>query len=156
MYTNFPPQQALTACLLSIQLSPQRGAPMQPLSRAALETHKGLCGDRFFGSKRPVTLIDEYSLQKLCFDYQLPLHAADLRRNLLIRGINARDLLGKTFWIGDIPFQGLAPCPPCAHLHAGLSLVYNQTINLDTWQGGIVLRPLSRGTLCVGDQLRLT
>lgn len=128
---------------------------MQILRRAAVETHKGLCGDRFYGSQRPITLLDEYSLQKLCFDYQLPLQALDLRRNLLIRGSDARHLLGQTFWIGDVLFVGQAPCPPCARLHAGLSLYYQQPIKLNTWQGGIVLRPLSRGTLCVRDLLRL-
>jgi hypothetical protein len=155
VYTNFPSGPADMACLLSIQLSAQRGTPMQSLPRAAVETGKGLYGDRFFAGKRPITLLDEYSLHKLCFDTQLPLQCTDLRRNLLIRGMNARDLLGKTFWIGDIPFQGLAPCPPCRHLHNRLQQQYALGISLANWQGGIVITPLARGTLKVGDGLRL-
>lgn len=153
MYTNFSDQ--LPACLLAIQISQQRGGPMQPMARAALETGKGLCGDRFFASRRPVTLLGEYDLQQLAFQSGLALQFQDVRRNLLVRGLDPQTLLGKTFYIGSLPFEAIAPCPPCAHLRTLLQATYGRAPDLRNWAGGIVIRPLARGLIQAGDNLCL-
>ena len=64
---------------------------------------KGLEGNRYFDEGRPVTeltLIEVEALEQLAAEHGIELDAAASRRNVLTRGIDLNDLVGKTFHVG--------------------------------------------------------
>lgn len=133
----------------AIVIAPGKEAPTQEVAEAKATPGHGLEGDRYangdgtFDSGRPgsaLTLIDAEVLDEL--------GAIDHRRNLVVRGMDVRALIGHSFTVGQVRCFGQRPAEPCAHL--------------DRLNGGSILRPLvhraglradvlTEGTIRVGD-----
>lgn len=137
----------LTGVVEMLAVAPRVEAPMRLVDRARALAGRGLEGDRYAdgagtfsprGAHRPgyeLTLIaaevvEELTAQNAALDF------ASTRRNVLTRGIDVNALVGRDFYIGDVPCRGLRLAEPCAHL--------------ERLQGPGLLRPLiHRGGLRV-------
>ena len=118
----------MNAQLLEILSADTQGGALVRREQALLEAGRGLVGDRYhFGtgtfskqlSGKPdaqLTLIEDEEIQRFNLNTGLALRAADLRRNLVTRGIRLNDLVGKEFSVGGAVLKGLRLCEPCAHL----------------------------------------
>ena len=145
-----PPAQAgppLTGVVELLAIAPVVEAPMQLVEQARAIAGRGLEGDRYadgsgtfspHGAHRPgyeLTLIaaevvEELSARDAHLDF------ASTRRNILTRGIDVNNLVGRNFSIGDVQCRGQRLAEPCAHL--------------ERLQGPGLLRPLiHRGGLRV-------
>jgi MOSC domain-containing protein YiiM len=78
----------------------------------------GLVGDRFFehktGYKGQITFFADEVFESLC--QTLGVAGKDpsvLRRNVLTRGVDLNALIGKTFSIQGVLFEGTEECRPC-------------------------------------------
>ena len=91
---------------------------IQPVESVECVAGKGLKGDRFFGFK------DDYKGQVTFFDADLldavraHVHAPEApawatRRNVLVSGIDLNSLVGRSFSIGEVTFEGSEECSPC-------------------------------------------
>jgi MOSC domain-containing protein YiiM len=128
---------------------------VQPES-AVLMTQSGLVGDRASekpGRSRQVTLVQaEHLMTIAAFLRQPAVEPSQLRRNLLISGINVLSLRRARFSIGGAILEGTGHAHPCSRLeetlgHGG----YNAVRGL----GGITARILEGSTIELGDEVRL-
>ena len=101
-----------------------------PVSVTSIEAiaHRGLVGDRYYansgtfsgaeplGPGREITLIEEESVNVLSEQLHQTVNPAQLRRNVMTRGIRLNDLIGREFIIGNIRLLGVRLCHPCTHL----------------------------------------
>lgn len=74
----------------------------------------------------------------------------DLRRNLVISGINLIAFKDQTFRIGSAVFQGTGLCAPCSRMTENLG---PGGYNAMRGHGGITVRVLESGTVRLGDEV---
>jgi MOSC domain-containing protein YiiM len=78
------------------------------------------------------------------------LDAVELRRNLVVAGINLASLQTRRFRIGSVVFDGTGPCHPCSRMESALGTGGFQALR---GHGGITARVVSGGSLSVGDAI---
>jgi MOSC domain-containing protein YiiM len=106
---------------------------------------RGLCGDRFCDYKRQITFIASEVYAELC--RQLDIHdkpTGVLRRNAITRGIDLKLLIGRTFQIQGIQFQGTAECSPCYWMNTAFGQGAEELLH---GRGGLRARILTSGAL---------
>ncbi|MBY6185800.1 MOSC domain-containing protein [Marinobacter hydrocarbonoclasticus] len=150
--TNTLPQRGH---LQWIGLRPARHAPMVAVERAEVTLETGLIGDHFSGrpgGRRQVTLIQAEHLDVLAQLLGHPVEPAQLRRNLVVAGINLLALRNQRFRVGNVELEGTLPCAPCSRMEAALG---PGGFNAMRGHGGLCARVLQGGTLTVGDPVSL-
>jgi MOSC domain-containing protein YiiM len=81
-----------------------------------------------------------------------PITPAELRRNIVISGINLFSLKGRRFRIGQAILETTGWCQPCAKLEERLGLGTFQAVR---GHGGITARVLHSGIIRLDDSLRV-
>lgn len=153
----------LAGRLDAIFLRPARGVPaLQPLECRALEGF-GLEGDRAAsgrgGGKRQVTLLQaEHLAVVAALLRRASLDPADLRRNLVVSGLNllaARSLFADQpvrLLIGDeTVLEVTGPCEPCSKMQDKLGA---GAYNVLRGHGGVTARVLQGGRIAIGDSVQ--
>jgi MOSC domain-containing protein YiiM len=139
-----------------IGLCPEPHGELQSVTEAILLVDHGLDGDhhakRKAGSKRQVTLIQHEHLAAIagCLHRQ-PIDPGQLRRNLVVSGLNLLALKDKQFTIGDCVLEHTGPCDPCSQMEQNLG---PGGLNAMRGHGGITAKVLTGGTIRVGDDVR--
>jgi MOSC domain-containing protein YiiM len=134
-----------------IGLRPARRQGMQAVMRAAVSLPEGLEGDRYAGrsGRRAVTLIQAEHLDVVAslagWDAIDP---AQLRRNVVVRGINLVALKDRRFRIGSAVLEATGPCDPCSRMEEVLG---EGGYNAMRGHGGITARVIEAGAFEVGD-----
>lgn len=80
----------------------------------------GLEGDRNFKPHdRPgyeITLVTQEAVDALADQHGIVLAPGGARRNLVTRGVDLNDLVGRRFRVGEVELEGVRPCHPCEGL----------------------------------------
>ncbi|WP_332685552.1 MOSC domain-containing protein [Bosea sp. (in: a-proteobacteria)] len=135
-----------------IGLRPARRAAMAIVELATLDPAKGLIGDRYrsrTGGARHVTLIESEHLAAIAS--HLGLAAVDpdqLRRNIVVTGINLLALKNRRFRIGGATLEWSGDCHPCSRMEETLG---TGGYNAVRGHGGITARVLAGGEVKLGD-----
>jgi MOSC domain-containing protein YiiM len=145
----------------SIHIAHAAQEPAKAVGEAVAIPGAGLQGDRYalkcgtFYKPEPdyeLTLIEAESIEALRRDYQVELEAGDVRRNLVTRNVPLNHLVGKEFAIGDVRLRGIRLCEPCDHLQ---KVTGKSVIKGLLHRGGLRAQILTRGTIRVGDAVRV-
>jgi MOSC domain-containing protein YiiM len=140
------------------------GQPMRALTEALAIADHGLVGDRYhddrgFYSERPMpdggrqlTLVEAEVLESLAAEHGIELTPVESRRNVVTRGVQLHDLIGKRFQIGPLLCEGTRVCEPCVRLEELTGKPVNEPL---VHRGGLRVRILEGGTLRIGDSVRL-
>lgn len=137
-----------------IGLRPARGAAMQVVEAAVAVAERGLVGDRVRRGDRQVTLIQAEHLPVIArFVSREVVAPEQLRRNLVIEGINLLALGKLSFAVGDeVILVGTGACAPCGKLE---ELIGRGGFQAARGHGGITARIERGGIVRVGDRVRV-
>ncbi|MEO7430749.1 MAG: MOSC domain-containing protein [Dokdonella sp.] len=120
---------AVSGTLDAVCIAATAGAPMSSRSGVEAIVGRGLLGDRYesgigtFSGRfevtagaRHVSIIDAMAIAECNARLVANLGACDLRRNLVIRGLDLDALHGAVIAIGDVRLRLTGGCPPCGYL----------------------------------------
>ena len=146
-----------------IQMLPQQGTvewiglrsrkkqPMQVVDHVIAIKDKGLEGDHYNGSSgnRSVSLIQAEHLPAIASMLHLPeIRPEQLRRNIVVRGINLLALKNRHFRLGDAELEMTGQCHPCSRMEETFGA---GGYNAVRGHGGINARVLVPGKIKLGD-----
>ncbi|UQS13846.1 MOSC domain-containing protein [Pseudomonas sp. HS6] len=140
-----------------IGVRPESRGPMLALDAVEARLEAGLTGDHArpgVRNARQVTLIQWEHLAVISAlmgrSVEQPVTPEDLRRNLVISGINLFSLKGRRFRIGQAIFETTGWCQPCARLQNNLGPGTFQAVR---GHGGITARVLQSGIIRLEDSV---
>jgi MOSC domain-containing protein YiiM len=131
---------------------------MTELAEVEALEERGLHGDRAArgarGGKRQVTLVQAEHLPALAALLQTPVVSPhQLRRNLVVSGINLVSLIRLRFRIGgQVVLLGTGPCEPCSRMD---ELLGAGAFHAMRGHGGITAQVVAGGTIRLGDAVRV-
>ena len=138
----------------AIFVASQPGELPGPVERVRAYAGRGLQGNRYFWEDgdappgRGITLIAAEAVAAVALQGDVSIEPAATRRNVLTRGIDVNNLVGKRFRIGDVECEGVELCEPCGHLE---SMTQPGVIKALVHRGGLNADILSDGEITVGD-----
>jgi MOSC domain-containing protein YiiM len=142
----------------AIFVAAERGELPAPVDRVRARAGRGLEGNRYYWAEgdappgRSVTLIAAEAVDAVAQDGDVSIEPAATRRNVLTRGIDVNELVGKRFRIGDVECEGVELCEPCAHLE---SMTQPGVITAFVHRGGLNADILTDGEISLGDAVVL-
>lgn len=148
---NPPASPAGAGRLEWIGVRPSSRVPMRAHESVQARSGHGLVGDRYARKgRREVTLVQAEHLLLVSRQLGRAVAPAELRRNLVVSGIDLDALATRRFRIGDVRLEGTGPCDPCVKLATALGDGGMQAM---LGHGGITARVLDSGALQVGDSV---
>ena len=119
--------------------------------------NKGIIGDRHFDEFNDpycqLSLIESENIDYYNLKYGLKISYVDFRRNVVTKGIQLNDLVGKKFLIGKVKVEGIDLCRPCRHLTEILD--QDNIIKEFLRKGGLRCQILSSSKINIGDEIKL-
>ena len=119
--------------------------------------NKGIVGDRHFNDfndpYNQLSLIESENIDEYNIKFGLDIPYINFRRNIITKGIQLNDLIGKKLQIGNVELEGVELCRPCRHLTEML----NQKNILKEFmrKGGLRCQILSSSKISIGDKINL-
>ena len=119
--------------------------------------NKGVINDRHFKEFNDpycqVSLIESENIDYYNLKYGLNIEYLDFRRNIVTKGIQLNDIIGKQFLVGDTKLEGVDLCRPCRHL----AKILNQDNIIKEFlrKGGLRCQILSSSTINLGDEIKI-
>ena len=119
--------------------------------------NKGVVGDRHFDEYNDpynqLTLIESENIDYYNTKYGLDIPYKDFRRNVVTKGIQLNDLIGKKIKIGKVEVEGIDLCRPCRYL----TEVLNQSNVLKEFlrRGGLRCQILNSSTINIDDEIKV-
>lgn len=148
------PQATVGGTVVAIARRARTRAPMESLQAAAVTVDSGVDGDiRGQLPGRQVTVLSQESWQAACADLGQELPWTTRRANILVRGLQLKETVGKTIRIGSLALEVTDETDPCSRMEeqaAGLRAALTPE-----WRGGVTCRVVSGGTVRVGDAVEL-
>jgi len=131
-----------------IGLRPGRRAPLLQVERCIVGA-RGLEGDHGASDKRAVTLLQEEHLAAIgSFLGRGQVAPEDLRRNILVAGINLLSLRDREVRLGKAVLHVTGPCAPCSRMEEALGQGGYAAVR---GHGGVTARVVSGGLVVLGD-----
>ena len=119
--------------------------------------NKGIKGDRHFkefnNPYNQLSLIESENIDYYNIKYGLNIPYVNFRRNVVTKGIQLNNLVGKKFLIGNVQLEGIDLCRPCRHL----TELLNQDNILKEFlrRGGLRCQILSSSKIYLGDTIKV-
>lgn len=135
----------------------QEPGTAETVAKDALECveGRGIRGDRYFDHKPDykgqITLFDGAVYDALKTQFRKTLSPGDMRRNIVVDGMNVTDFIGKKFTIGSVEFEGSEHCKPCYWMDRAVADGAHEWMK--DMKGGLRARILNSGTIQVGDRI---
>ena len=130
---------------------------IREVSSIEVLANQGIIGDRHFKEfndpYNQLSLIESENIDYYNAKYGLNIPYIDFRRNIITKGINLNDLVGKKFQIGKVDLEGIDLCRPCRHLCEVLS--QDNIIKEFLRRGGLRCQILSSSSIEVGSKINI-
>jgi MOSC domain-containing protein YiiM len=142
----------------AIFVTPEHGELPAPVESVRARAGRGLEGNRYYWEDgdappgRAVTLIAAEAVEAVATEGLMSMEAAAMRRNVLTRGIDVNELVGKRFRIGGVECEGVELCEPCSSLE---SMTQPGVIKAFVHRAGLNADVLNDGEISVGDSVTL-
>ena len=143
-----------------ICITPQSGKEIIEVSSVDVVTNKGIVNDRYFKDNNnkdiQITLIESENIDSFNEKSKTNIPYIDFRRNIITKGIELNELVGKEILIGEVRIKGHRLCDPCKYLQDKLqqkNLVKSMTYLY--MRGGLRCEILSSGIISVNDKIKI-
>jgi len=119
--------------------------------------NKGVIGDRHFDDFNDpycqLSLIESENIDYYNLKYGLNIPYINFRRNIITKGIELNELVGKKIKIGDVNIEGIDLCRPCRHLTEmlGQESILKEFLR----RGGLRCQILSSSQIKIGDEIKI-
>jgi MOSC domain-containing protein YiiM len=149
-----PPERAAPGTagrVEAIAIAPAAEAPVELVTEVTAHAGRGLLGDRYHDGggtfSNPYSVGHQLTLVQAEVLEELGISPQAARRNLVTRGIELNDLVGRPFRVGDVACVARRLCEPCAHLQR----LSPGTLRPLVHRGGLRADLLADGVIRVGD-----
>ena len=119
--------------------------------------NQGIVGDRHFKEfndpYNQLSLIESENIDYYNIKYSLNIPYINFRRNVVTKGIQLNDLVGKKILVGNVELEGIDLCRPCRHLTEVLG--QDNIIKEFLRSGGLRCQVLSSSSIKTGDQIKV-
>ena len=103
-----------------IGITIKNNQPINEVNSINVLANQGIVGDRHFNEfndpYNQISLIESENIDYYNIKYGLNISYIDFRRNIVTKGIQLNDLVGKKILVGDVELEGIDLCRPCKHL----------------------------------------
>tara|TARA_Y100000591_G_scaffold286264_1_gene269077 strand:- start:1075 stop:1521 length:447 start_codon:yes stop_codon:yes gene_type:complete len=132
----------------------------QPISEVAtieVLADKGIVGDRHFNDfndpYNQLTLIESENIDEYNIKFGLKIPYIDFRRNIITKGIQLNNLVGKKLKIGEVKLEAIDLCRPCRHLTEMIK--QKNVLKEFLRKGGLRCRILTSSNINLGDKIKI-
>ena len=129
---------------------------MQDVNTIEVIASKGIVNDRYFNENNDqalqITLIESENIDYYNQISETNIPYISFRRNIVTKGIQLNDLVGKEFLIGKVKIKGHRLCAPCRYLQEMLKQknLVKKLLN----RGGLRCEILTDGIISVNDPIK--
>jgi MOSC domain-containing protein YiiM len=148
----------MSGSVVAVFTSPTTGGPISPHDEIKAVAGRGLEGDRYFEANedadhepaREITLITAEGIELSAAERGVVLAPGEHRRNVVTRGVDLLDLVGRTIRVGEVEVEVLRDNPPCRYLQ---DLTGKRVVTGLQGNGGVRGRIVAGGVIRVGDPI---
>ena len=143
--------------VIKIGITEKNNQKIQEVKTIKVIANQGIVGDRHFKEFNDpfnqLSLIESENIDEYNIKFGLNIPYINFRRNIITKGIQLNDLIGKKLQIGNVELEGVELCRPCRHLTEML----NQKNILKEFmrKGGLRCQILSSSKISIGDKINL-
>tara|TARA_B110000438_G_scaffold231917_1_gene227427 strand:+ start:388 stop:825 length:438 start_codon:yes stop_codon:yes gene_type:complete len=142
--------------VIEIGICKNRGQDLHKMTKVEAVKSKGLINDRHFkegnDKKNQITLIEVENIDYFNSLSNTSIPYINFRRNIITKGIELNNLVGKEFYIGNVKLKAHDLCRPCKFLQDNLK--QKNIIRELLLKGGLRCEVLSNGNISIGDSIR--
>ena len=143
--------------VIRLGIAKNNNQKIQEVEKIELLSGKGVVGDRHFDEnndvRNQVTLIESENIDYYNNKFNTDYSYLDFRRNVVTKGIQLNDLVGKKLLIGSVKMQGHDLCRPCKHLEE--TLKGQDIIKEFLRRGGLRCEILNSGIVNIEDEIKV-
>ena len=140
-----------------IGISDNNNMPINEVISIDVLAGQGVVGDRHFSKfndpYNQLSLIESENIDYYNIKYGLNIPYIDFRRNIVTKGIQLNDLVGKKILVGKVELEGIDLCRPCKHLSEVLG--QENIIKEFLRRGGLRCKILTSSCIRVGDKISI-
>jgi len=141
----------------AIYIAAKHGELPHQVDVAVAQAGRGLEGDRNFDDSDPdscnITLIEAEAFDDLKARHGFEITPLESRRQVLVRGVNLGEFVGRRFEVGDVECEGEERCEPCNHL---ATMVGTHGVLRGLLHTGLRASVVKGGSIRAGDAVRLS
>ena len=143
--------------VLKLGITENSNQPIKEVNSIEVLANKGIVGDRHFQEfndpYNQLSLIESENIDYYNTKFGLNIPYLDFRRNVITKGIQLNDLVGKKLSIGTVEIEVIDLCRPCRHLTEMLN--QDNVLKEFLRKGGIRCQILSSSDINVGDKIEI-
>ena len=143
--------------VLKLGITVNSNQPIKEVNSIEVLTNKGVLGDRHFQEfndpYNQLSLIESENIDDYNTRFGLNIPYIDFRRNVITKGIQLNDLVGKKLRVGNVELEAIDLCRPCKHLTEMLN--EDNILKEFLRKGGLRCQILSSSNINVGDKIEI-
>ena len=136
-------------------ISVKNNKPIKEVSSIDVLANQGVVGDRHFNEfndpYNQLSLIESENIDYYNIKYGLNIPYINFRRNIVTKGIQLNDLVGKKILVGKVELKGIDLCRPCRHLSEVLG--QENIIKEFLRRGGLRCQILTSSSIKINDKI---
>ena len=139
-------------------ISLNNNQPINEVSSIDVLANQGILEDRHFKEfndpYNQLSLIESENIDYYNIRYGLNIPYLNFRRNIVTKGVQLNDLVGKKILIGKVELEVIDLCRPCRHLSEVLG--QKNIIKEFLKRGGIRCQILTSSNIKIGDKISIS
>ena len=143
--------------VFKIGITANNNQPIKEVNSIEVIANKGIVGDRHFHEfndpYNQLSLIESENIDEYNIRFGLNISYIDFRRNIVTKGIQLNDLIGKKLSVGNVELEVIDLCRPCRHLTEMLD--QRNVLKEFLRKGGLRCQILSSSKISVGDKIEV-